>query len=168
MGPHKYKLQAENSMQTELVDNAPPSLATWNALAELLGYTPLTLSLPDARAHMGFQSPSEGGLHLEFDAHLARFSRQGDNLLIETDDGGRVTMGAYFAGNKIGELPHFVLADGTIMSGEDFLQEQSPGIDLATVNTPHESRKGVFHNSPEASSLMRGMGAAFLQMSCLV
>ena len=168
MGPRTYEHPVVNSIQTELIENAPPSLATWNALSELLEYTPLKLSQPVAGVNAGFQSPAEGGLHLEFDAQSARFSRQGDNLVIESDNGGKVTMGGYFAGNNIGELAHFVLADGTVVAGEEFLLEQSPTMNIATTAAPHEERARLAGNEHEADSLFHGVKSLLLQVSCLV
>ncbi|WP_027187022.1 hypothetical protein [Desulfovibrio cuneatus] len=168
MGPRNDQPPAENNIQTELVENSLPSIAAWNALTELLEYTPLTLSLPVAGVHVGFQSPAEGGLHLDFEAQAARFSRQGDNLFIESEDGGRVTMGAYFAGNEIGELPHFVLADGTVVAGEEFLLEQSPTMNIATTAAPHELRVRPSGKMHEADSLLHGVKAVLLQVTCLL
>lgn len=89
--------------------------------------------MPAAGAAVVASRPGQAFV-FDFDLENATFTRSGNNLVIQADNGASVTLSDYFA---VGDesLPNLVLADGSVVSGNDFLAQFSD-LDLSTAAGP--------------------------------
>ncbi len=95
----------------------------------------IIISAPEGNATVNYNSAAGRTFVFDFDTSKASFSRAGNNLTITLDNGAVVNLVDYFA---VGDrpLPNFELMDGAVVAGSDYLQAQSPNLDLKTAAGP--------------------------------
>lgn len=98
----------------------------------------VTLSAPAAGENIVLPH-SEDAIHFAFDITASTFLRSENDLVVEVEGGGKVTLENFFAVGAEGSLPAFVLADGTVVGSADFLKAQSPDLDITTAAGPAQS-----------------------------
>ena len=125
-------------------------------MTQLSTITP-ALSAPAAGANIVLP-PSEGAIHFGFDITSSTFVRSENNLVMEVEDGGEITLENFFAVGAEGSLPTFVLEDGTVVASADFLKAQSPELDITTAAGPAASSasSGLAAYDDGAGSLLCG------------
>ena len=88
---------------------------------------------PTADQSVAVEASPGGNLTLSFDPSTTDSSRDGNDLIMQTEDGGQIVMTNFFA---VGEnaLPTFTLPDGTVVDAADLLE--SSGVDITTAAGP--------------------------------
>lgn len=109
----------------------------------------LRISKPSAHEKLNFVSIPGGVIAFDFDPAAAAFARFGNDLTLEVNEGGSVTLSGFFA---VGDqsLPSLSLPDGNTVASADFLA--SLNLDF----TPGPAGPGVGNYSDEAGSLISG------------
>ncbi len=104
-------------------------------MSQLSTTTQATLAAPAPGANVVLPR-TDDSIHFGFDITNSNFVRSENNLVVEVEGGGKVTLDNFFAVGAEGTLPTFVLADGTVVASADFLKAQSPDLDLSTAAGP--------------------------------
>lgn len=104
------------------------------------------------------ESTAGGKIQFGYDPANASFERVDNSLVITANDGGSVVLENYFV---VGDqpLPDFVLPDGTVVAGADFLQAQAGNMDLSTAagRTAAAPGSGGTNYDDDAGSLLGGV-----------
>ncbi len=90
----------------------------------------ITTSAGDALA-----AQQAGSVALTVDPSTTNFGRQGNDLTITGNGGAKTVVGNFFVTGE-GEMPEFVLPDGRVVAGKEFLAAVSPTLDLTTAAGP--------------------------------
>ena len=111
------------------------STSTSSATEREIGKS-IAVPSPTADQSVTVETSPGGNLTLSFDPSAAEPTRDGNDLVMQTEDGGRVVMSDFFA---VGEnaLPTFTLPDGTVVDATDLLE--ASGVDLTTAAGPSGS-----------------------------
>ena len=94
-----------------------------------------------------------------FDIFESDFERQGNNLVLYFDD-GIITLESFFAQGIENELPLFILEDGTVISGTDFLMSKHPDLDISSAAGPESiagSGLNQYNDTNSAGILVEGV-----------
>ncbi len=99
----------------------------------------ITIIAPNGGENIVLQSDGAESIHFDYDVRTSSFSRSDNNLVVESDNGGTVTVVDFFAVGTENQLPSIVLEDGTVVASADFLKAQSPNMDVSTAAGPSQS-----------------------------
>ena len=109
----------------------------------------ITVNTPKLEKQVDIKVSPGTNVRFAFDTSSAIFGREGNSLVITSQDGGVVRLVDYFvvgkdaaeSANNLEALPNFELADGTVISGPDFLLALSENLDIKPAAGPEASPK---------------------------
>ncbi len=99
----------------------------------------IALFAPVAGENLVVAQAGNNTLKFDFDITKSTFYRSENDLIIEGENGGKLTLDNFFAVGQEGTLPQLVLEDGTVVESAAFLKAQSPNLDIATAAGPAQS-----------------------------
>lgn len=118
----------------------------------------ITIIAPNAGQNVVLKSNGEESVHFDYDVRTSTFSRSENDLVVEGENGGKVTVVDFFAVGANNPLPNMVLEDGTVVASADFLKAQAPDMDITTAAGPAQtsSTSGLSAYDDAAGSLLGG------------
>ena len=126
-----------------------------------MNFTPTVLSIPPAGGINELDAAALEAVQFDFSLADATFARDGDSLVMEVN-GGAIRLTDFFVAEEGTGLPGFVLADGSVVAGADFLVAIDPEFDITTAAGPASSSSpessGVGTYADDAGSLVDGVG----------
>lgn len=87
---------------------------------------------PHADENIRVHVNNTDALYFPHDLKNSSFTREGSDLVMQNETGGKVTVVNFFAMEGESSLPSVVLADGSLVAGEDFLRGQAPALTIRT------------------------------------
>lgn len=117
-----------------------------------------TLKVPVAGQVLTLAYTSGDAIEFDFDPTAATFTRDGGNLTLTHENGGRLVLPGFFEGDA---LPTVTLADGTTLDGGEFLSSMDPDLEITTAAGPSAagqvSSSGIGSYADSAGSLIGGI-----------
>ena len=114
---------------------------------------------PQADQNIRVQINNTDALYFTQDLKNCLFTREGNDLVMQSENGGKVTVVNFFAVGEENTLPNVVLADGSLVAGEDFLRGQAPTLDIRTSAGESESAEtsGLSNYNDAPGTLLGGI-----------
>ena len=114
---------------------------------------------PQVNQDIRVQINNKDALYFAHDLKNSSFTRDGNNLVMRNESGGKVTLVNFFALGGEGSLPNVILADGSLVAGEEFLRGQAPALDIRTSAGEGEASgtSGLANYDDAAGTLVGGI-----------